>query len=61
MFETDQKKTTGKYEVHKQTCRLQEAKPKEREVTLTKCNRFPNSTDFSCISSNYKSWEWRRV
>jgi len=28
MFETHQKKTTGKYEVHKQASRLQEAKPK---------------------------------
>ena len=57
MFETDQKKTTGKYEVHKQAPRLQEGQPKEREVRLTKFNRFPKSTHFSYISSNYKSWE----
>ena len=58
MFEIDQKKTTGKYEVHKQAYRLQEAQPKEREVRLTEFNRFPKSTHFSYISSNYKSWEW---
>lgn len=32
MFETGQKKTTGKYEVHKPASMLQEAQPKEREA-----------------------------
>ena len=54
-FETGQKKTTGKYEVHENTsCTCWQKR--KREVTLTGFNIFPKGTDILYVVVTIDEW-----